>query len=103
VPRFGIGHQDIARRPDARLRRRSQLRHQWRIRRRQILPAAVAIHAPRRESGAVETVAAERAAAGIPEALIRYSVGIEDAEGLTADLAQALEKSFGRKRRRARA
>ncbi len=103
MPRFGIGHQDIARRPDARLRRRSQLRHQWRIRRRQIPPAAVAIHAPRRESGAVETVAAERAAAGIPEALIRYSVGIEDAEGLTADLAQALEKSFGRKRRRARA
>jgi cystathionine gamma-synthase len=34
----------------------------------------------------------ERAAAGIPEALIRYSVGIEDTEDLIADLRQALEK-----------
>jgi len=53
--------------------------------------------------GAVETVAGppattshvelspeERAAAGIPEALIRYSAGIEDAEDLIADLQQAL-------------
>jgi len=36
----------------------------------------------------------ERAAAGIPEALIRYSVGIEDAEDLIADLRQALEGFF---------
>jgi len=53
--------------------------------------------------GAVETVAGtpattshvectpeERAALGIPEGLIRYSVGIEDAEDLLADLEQAL-------------
>jgi len=55
--------------------------------------------------GAVETVAGppattshvesskdERAAAGIPEALIRYSVGVEDVEDLIADLSQALDK-----------
>ena len=54
--------------------------------------------------GAVETVAGppattshveaspqERAAAGIPEALIRYSVGIEDVEDLIADLRQAMD------------
>ena len=54
--------------------------------------------------GAVETVAGppattshvelspeERATAGIPEALIRYSVGIEDASDLIADLKQALD------------
>lgn len=54
--------------------------------------------------GAVETVAGppattshvelspeERAAAGIPEALIRYSVGIEDAVDLIADLKAALD------------
>lgn len=53
--------------------------------------------------GAVETVAgppattshvelnkAERAAAGIPEALIRYSAGIEDVQDLIDDLRQAL-------------
>jgi cystathionine gamma-synthase len=38
----------------------------------------------------VECTAEERAALGIPEGLIRYSVGIEDAEDLLADLAQAL-------------
>jgi cystathionine gamma-synthase len=38
----------------------------------------------------VECSAAERAAMGIPEALIRYSVGIEDTADLIADLAQAL-------------
>jgi len=54
--------------------------------------------------GAVETVAGppattshvesnpeERAASGIPEALIRYSVGIEDVNDLIADLRQALD------------
>ena len=53
--------------------------------------------------GAVETVAGppattshvecspeERAAMGIPESLIRYSVGLEDTEDLLADLDQAL-------------
>ena len=40
----------------------------------------------------VELTAAERAAAGIPEGLIRYAVGIEDIEDLQADMAQALAK-----------
>lgn len=41
----------------------------------------------------VECSAAERAALGIPETLIRYSVGIEETEDLIADLTQALEAS----------
>jgi cystathionine gamma-synthase len=39
----------------------------------------------------VELTAGERARAGIPENLIRYSAGIEDAADLIADLEQALE------------
>ncbi len=39
----------------------------------------------------VECSAAEREAMGIPEGLIRYSVGIEDTEELIADLSQALK------------
>ena len=38
----------------------------------------------------VECTPEERAAMGIPEGLIRYSVGIEDAQDLIADLEQAL-------------
>ncbi len=38
----------------------------------------------------VECTAEERKAAGIPEGLVRYSAGIEDAEDLIADLEQAL-------------
>ncbi|MCX7345211.1 MAG: PLP-dependent transferase, partial [Alphaproteobacteria bacterium] len=38
----------------------------------------------------VECTAEERAAAGIPEGLVRYSTGIEDADDLIADLEQAL-------------
>jgi cystathionine gamma-synthase len=38
----------------------------------------------------VECSAEERAAAGIPEGLVRYSTGIEDVDDLIADLAQAL-------------
>jgi len=38
----------------------------------------------------VECTAEERAAAGIPEGLVRYSTGIEDIEDLLADLEQAL-------------
>jgi cystathionine gamma-synthase len=37
----------------------------------------------------VECTAEERAALGIPEGLVRYSVGIEDAQDLIADLGQA--------------
>jgi cystathionine gamma-synthase len=43
----------------------------------------------------VESTPEERAATGIPEALIRYSVGIEDAEDLIADLWQALDSLGG--------
>jgi len=39
----------------------------------------------------VECSAEERAAAGIPDGLVRYSTGIEDVEDLIADLEQALE------------
>jgi len=39
----------------------------------------------------VECTAEERAAMGIPESLIRYSAGIEDAQDLIEDLRQALE------------
>lgn len=35
---------------------------------------------------------AERAASGIGDSLVRYALGIEDAEDILADLAQALEK-----------
>jgi cystathionine gamma-synthase len=38
----------------------------------------------------VECTAEERAAAGIPEGLVRYSTGIEDVADLIADLEQAL-------------
>jgi len=38
----------------------------------------------------VECTAEERAAAGIPEGLVRYSTGIEDVSDLLADLEQAL-------------
>ena len=38
----------------------------------------------------VECTPEERAAAGIPEGLVRYSTGIEDVEDLIADLRQAL-------------
>lgn len=38
----------------------------------------------------VESTTEERVASGIPEALIRYSVGIEDAADLISDLGQAL-------------
>jgi cystathionine gamma-synthase len=41
----------------------------------------------------VELTASERAALGIPEGLIRYSVGIEDVDDLIADLDQALRES----------
>jgi len=38
----------------------------------------------------VECTPEERAAAGIPEGLVRYSTGIEDVDDLIADLDQAL-------------
>lgn len=46
---------------------------------------------PPRTTSHVESTKEERAAMGIPESLIRYSVGIEDTDDLIADLQQALE------------
>jgi cystathionine gamma-synthase len=55
------------------------------------LGAVETIAGPPATTSHVESSPAERAAAGIPEALIRYSVGIEDTQDLIADLRQALE------------
>jgi len=55
------------------------------------LGAVETIAGPPATTSHVECTAEERAAMGIPEGLIRYSVGIEDADDLIADLRQALE------------
>jgi cystathionine gamma-synthase len=55
------------------------------------LGAVETVAGPPATTSHVESTPQERAAAGIPEALIRYSVGIEDADDLIADLRQALE------------
>ncbi|UCZ51409.1 cystathionine gamma-synthase family protein [Bacillus shivajii] len=47
---------------------------------------------PPRTTSHVENTPEERKAMGIPEGLVRYSAGIEDAEDLIADLSQALNK-----------
>ncbi len=57
------------------------------------LGAVETIAAPPRTSSHVEVSPEQRAAMGIPESLIRYSVGIEDVDDLIADLNQALEKT----------
>ena len=54
------------------------------------LGAVETIAGPPASTSHVECTAEERAAMGIPEGLIRYSVGIEDAGDLIADLAQAV-------------
>lgn len=54
------------------------------------LGAVETIVGPPATTSHVECTREERAAMGIPETLIRYSVGIEDSEDLIADLAQAL-------------
>ena len=54
------------------------------------LGAVETIAGPPDTTSHVECTAEERAAMGIPESLIRYSVGIEDTEDLIADLDQAL-------------
>ncbi len=46
---------------------------------------------PPRTTSHVEVSPEQRAAMGIPESLIRYSVGIEDVDDLIADLEQALQ------------
>ena len=54
------------------------------------LGAVETIAGPPATTSHVECTKEERAAMGIPEGLVRYSVGIEDAEDLIADLDQAL-------------
>lgn len=54
------------------------------------LGAVETVAGPPATTSHVECTAAEREAMGIPEGLIRYSVGIEDADDLIADLSQAL-------------
>jgi cystathionine gamma-synthase len=55
------------------------------------LGAVETIAGPPATTSHVESSPQERSAAGIPEALIRYSVGIEDPDDLIADLQQALQ------------
>jgi cystathionine gamma-synthase len=55
------------------------------------LGAVETIAGPPATTSHVESTPEERAASGIPEALIRYSVGIEDTDDLIADLQQALK------------
>ncbi|MBC7813531.1 MAG: cystathionine gamma-synthase family protein [Burkholderiales bacterium] len=54
------------------------------------LGAVETIAGPPATTSHVECTPEERAAMGIPESLIRYSVGIEDTDDLIADLEQAL-------------
>ncbi len=55
------------------------------------LGAVETVAGPPATTSHVESTPAEREAMGIPEGLVRYSVGIEDTPDLIADLAQALE------------
>lgn len=55
------------------------------------LGAVETVVGPPATTSHVEVSREERAALGIPETLIRYSVGIEDTADLLADLGQALE------------
>jgi cystathionine gamma-synthase len=55
------------------------------------LGAVETVAGPPATTSHVECTPAERAAMGIPEGLIRYSVGIEDTDDLIADLTQAFE------------
>jgi len=54
------------------------------------LGAVETVVAPPQTGSHVELTAGERAALGIPETLVRYSVGIEDVGDLIRDLEQAL-------------
>lgn len=55
------------------------------------LGAVETVVGPPRTTSHVESSPEERAAMGIPESLVRYSVGIEDTDDLIADLSQALD------------
>ncbi|MEJ2667983.1 MAG: PLP-dependent transferase, partial [Deinococcales bacterium] len=63
------------------------------------LGAVETVVAPPATGSHVELTAEERAAMGIPESLVRYSVGIEDVGDLIADIDQAL--AFAAERRSA--
>jgi cystathionine gamma-synthase len=56
------------------------------------LGAVETVAGPPATTSHVECTPEEREAMGIPEGLIRYSVGIEDPDDLIADLAGALER-----------
>ena len=56
------------------------------------LGAVETVVGPPATTSHVECTAEEREAMGIPEGLLRYSVGIEDVEDLISDLDQALAK-----------
>src|SRR5205814_6730266 len=56
------------------------------------LGAVETVAGPPATTSHVESTPAEREAMGIPEGLVRYSVGIEDIDDLIADLTQALER-----------
>ncbi len=56
------------------------------------LGAVETVVAPPRTGSHVELTAGERAALGIPETLVRYSVGIEDVDDLIGDLETALSQ-----------
>ncbi|MGA3087853.1 MAG: cystathionine gamma-synthase family protein [Terriglobales bacterium] len=66
------------------------------------LGAVETVAGPPSTTSHVESTKEERAASGIPEALIRYSVGIEDAADLITDLGQALDKIPAKHRTRLR-
>jgi cystathionine gamma-synthase len=59
------------------------------------LGAVETVAGPPSTTSHVECTAEEREAMGIPEGLIRYSVGIEDPDDLIADLTQAFEAVTG--------
>jgi cystathionine gamma-synthase len=59
------------------------------------LGAVETVAGPPATTSHVECTREERAAMGIPEALVRYSVGIEDTDDLIADLRAALEPQRG--------
>ncbi len=63
------------------------------------LGAVETVAGPPRTTSHVEVTPEQRATMGIPESLIRYSVGIEDPDDLIADLSQALEYSAEHYRR----
>lgn len=67
-----------------------------RVHRAANLGAVETIVAPPSTGSHVELTPQERAAAGIPETLVRYSTGIEHAEDLIADLDQALTATMER-------